>query len=186
MTDVSTLADLMGNLGDIVKQQSENVNVILGKVGDLAKQFDNLKSDVGSEITEFKAGISKEIKSVKDEFETMKASAEITTEQRRLIKRAVNTQVYKILDLPEHKENLTIEDRVTIRKYSRIFHQRCYAEVSRMGHLGNPYGTTIARNYTQAIRDIEAWTPSNGISGLMKEADDNALARKIAREQGYE
>ena len=161
-------------LANLIGQQSQNVNLILGKVTELSKNLDEMENRMQGEINDIRGDISE-----------MKNNAEITTQQRNRVRKAVNRQVYKVLGLPESRSSWDKEDCVKYKKYSHIFHQRCYAEVTKKGHLSSPYGTTIAQNYIQAINDIEAWTPSNGIDGLMKEADDNAYANRIAKEQGY-
>ena len=166
--------DNFDKLFSIVQQTAQNAQIISESVIGIKKDFEAFKIDVRGDIS-----------TLKEDIEGIKNNYEISNEQRKQIRRAVNSQVRKLLDLPDKKGNLTLEDRVKIQKYGHIFHQRCYAEVSRIGHLGNPYGVTVKKDFISAIKDIEAWTPSNGISGLMKEADDNAEARKIAKEQGY-
>lgn len=44
---------------------------------------------------------------------------------------------------------------------------------------------TVKGNYSSACDDITAWFPINGVAALMREADERALARRTAREQGY-
>lgn len=102
---------------------------------------------------------------------------QLTTQQRNTIRRTVTRQVYMLLGLPADKRQWTTSDRMVASKYSNIFHRRCYSEVSRRGHLASPYGDTTQGNFVSASKDIEAWTPSNGIKGLKKEADDNRLAQ---------
>lgn len=174
MTRRGDVFDLVASVANSVNMQTQNVNALVGKVGQIEKKVDEMKEEFHGQIN----GLKKAIDDIKN-------NGEITTEQRKNIKRKVNAQVYRLLGLPEHKDKFSFEDKVTLQKYGHIFHQRCYAEVSRMGHLGNPFGTTVEKDYIQAVKDIEAWTPSNGIVGLMGEADENAKARKIAQEQGY-
>lgn len=141
-----------------------------------------------SNTTEMKSEIQtmgEKIDSVENRMNVIENQTEVTTQQKNRIKRAVSKQVYKVLGLSENRDSWTDEDYLEYKKYSPIFHQRCYAEVQKRGHLASPYESTIAQNYIQAVADIEAWTPSNGIEGLKREADKNAEANRIAREQGY-
>ena len=122
---------------------------------------------------------------VEKRMDAWENNAEVTTQQKNQIRRAVSRRVYELLELPPKKHHWTLGHKVVSEKYSRLFHSRCYAEVSKLGHLASPYETTAQKNYNDSIKDIEAWIPANGVTGLKKEADDNATARKIAREQGY-
>ena len=151
------------------------------KLEGMMKELINMSIGTNKKIVELSADVSNLGKRM-DDFEN---NSEVTTAQRNDIRRAVNRQVYMLLEVPARKQDWTLEDRIKVKKYSQLFHQRCYSETSRKGHLASPYGTTISQNFIQAIRDIEAWTPSNGIDGLMREADENATATKIASEQGY-
>ena len=144
------------------------------------------------ELIEIESGTAKKVEdlydwrnSVDSRFDRIENETEVTTQQKNQIRRAVNRRVYELLNLPQKKCDWTIEDKIVSDKYSRLFHSRCYAESSKLGHLASPYESTSRKNYTDAIRDIEAWIPANGIIGLKTEADENAVARKIAREQGY-
>lgn len=141
----------------------------------------NMQKETINDVKDVKNTVNQVKKRVAD----IENNYEITTQQRTNIRRTVTKQVYKLLGLPEKRSGWSIEHNITMQKYSQIFHQRCYSETAKKGHLGTPYGTTTTRNYVDAIKDIEAWTPNNGIGGLMKEADDNALARLIANNQGY-
>lgn len=129
--------------------------------------------------------IGAKVNAVEQRMNEFENNSELTTQQRNNVRHTVSKQVYKLLELPERKSDWSREDRVKAKKYSQLFHQRCYSEVSKKGHLYSPYGTTISQNYIQAIKDIEAWTPSNSVAGLMREADDNAYATRVAKEQGY-
>lgn len=129
--------------------------------------------------------LSDRVDSVASRMDDFEKNSEVTTQQKNTIRRAVRKQVYTVLGLPEKKSDWSLENKLDAKKYSALFFQRCYSETTHKGHLSSPYETTISQNFTQAIRDIEAWTPSNGVAALKKEADDNAIARKIAEEQGY-
>lgn len=159
MNELSTITKLEGMMKDLVSisiQSEKKIDAIGTKVNSVEKRMDDFENN-----------------------------SELTTQQRNSVRRAVNKQVYSLLQLPERKCDWSKADKITAEKYSRLFHQRCYSEVAKRGHLAQPYGTTIAQNFIQAINDIEAWVPSQGIDGLKLEADEAAEARRIAREQGY-
>lgn len=168
--DMQQLMDLMGQQTVNVTSISDDVKTLTGEVGKLSKSFDVLKDDVSS---------------VKKDIEELKYSEEITYEQQRSIDNAVSKRVYELLGIGENPSKWTLEERITNRKYGRLFRIRLRMEVSDKGHLAYPFRTTQKGNFTPALKDIEAWSPRYGIASLMKEADDNALAMKIAKEQGY-
>ena len=147
-------------LANLIGMQSENVNAILGKVGELSKSMDSMKRYVKEEL----ADVRSDIKDIKD-------NSEVSTQQKNSLRRAVNKQVCILLGVNPKKNERTDEEIAVMTLYSHIFHQRCYSEVSRLGHLAQPYECTTAQNFIPAIEDIEAWTPNNGIKGLKEEAD---------------
>lgn len=149
-------------LANLIGVQSQNVNAILGKVGELSRSVDDMKRYMRNEL----ADVRSDIKDIRD-------NSEITTQQANTIRRVVHKQVCKLLKLPEKKCDWNENHKEVSIMCSQLFHARCYTEVARMGHLGQPYATTIAQNFTEAINDIEAWTPSNGIEGLKEEAVEN-------------
>ena len=156
VANITKLETMMMQLVEMQKESMKDVKVIDSKVDNIDRRVTDLENNY-----------------------------EITTQQRGNIKKTVSKQVYKLLGLPNKTSEWTEEHRLIREKYSNIFHRRCYTEASRKGHLAYPYGTTTVQNYVDAIKDIEAWTPSNGIAGLMREADENAKARLIAKAQGY-
>lgn len=143
---------------------------ILGKVGEVSKDVETLKSTVDN---------------MKCDIEDIKYNEEITYEQQATIDREVSKTVYKLLGIGNDPAKWTTEERVINKKYGRLFRRRCRLEVTNKGNLAFPYRTTKKGNFIGACKDIEAWVPRNGIESLKKEADDNALANRIAREQGY-
>lgn len=159
--------DFLKRLELILAGQNEKV---LGKVGEIANDVDAMKD---------------EIEKVKTDIYEIKNEEEVTTQQKKRIRAAVMKQVYLLLNLPLDKRKWTVTDRLVSKQYGSLFFNRCYAETSRKGHLASPYEETTKRNFTDAIKDIEAWTPVNGIEALKKEADDNAIAREIAKKRGY-
>lgn len=146
------------------------------KLENMMSQLIEIQMDTSKDVKLIDTKVNKIEKRVAD----IENNYEITTQQRTTIRKTVTKQVYKLLGLPEDKRVMTLEDRVIMQKYSQMFHQRCYAEVARKGHLGSPYGTTTSQNFIPAIKDIEAWIPSNGIEGLKAEADMNRKAKKMA------
>ena len=119
------------------------------------------------------------ISSIEKRTERLENDVQLTTQQRNTVRKAVHAQVLKILELPEKKSEWKPSHYIVSNKYSSIFHARCYVEVSSLGHLAKPYGDTTQKDFVDAIKDIEAWIPRNGIDGLKEEADMNREARHL-------
>lgn len=122
-------------------------------------------------------GMDNRISNIEKRTQRLEDDIQLTTQQRNAVRKAVHNQVLKILELPEKKSEWKLDHYILSQKYSSIFHARCYVEVASLGHLAKPYGDTTQRNFVDAIKDIEAWIPRNGIDGLKAEADMNRKAR---------
>lgn len=122
-------------------------------------------------------GMDNRISNIEKRTQRLEDDIQLTTQQRNAVRKAVHNQVLKILELPEKKSEWELDHYILSQKYSSIFHARCYVEVASLGHLAKPYGDTTQRNFVDAIKDIEAWIPRNGIDGLKAEADMNRKAR---------
>lgn len=170
-------------MNEIIKNTND-VEELNGMMQRLIQISINTQNSVGEIDTKVKK-IGDKVTAVSKRMDDFEENSELTTQQRNTIRRTVNQQVYRLLDLPDYKADWTVEDKIKVKKYSHIFHQRCYSEVAKKGHLSTPYGTTKSKDFVQAIEDIEAWTPKNGIKELLQEADENAAATKAAREGGY-
>ena len=157
-----------------ISEQTRNVNSIVGVIKGISDKVDNIDRNFNS----YKKETNKR-------FDQIENQEEITYKQQNAIDAAVSKTVYGLLGIGSNPEKWSVEERTINAKYGKLFRKRLRMEVSNKGHLAYPYRTTQKGNFVNAINDIEAWVPRNGITGLMKEADDNALARKIAREQGY-
>lgn len=154
--EISEYRGMLQRLIELGIGTSEKVDQLSGKVGQMEKRMD------GFEFNE-----------------------EITYTQQQ----ALNTLICKIvrlrLGINPKKSEWSDEERLISEKYGKLFSKRLRQEVSNKGHLAYPFRATRKGNYQAALEDIEAWVPRNGIESLKKEADDNAMARRIAREQGY-
>lgn len=158
--DLQTLMNLTG-------QNAEATNNLIGVVRGIATKVE---------------GIETQVKDMSADINYLKNKSEIGYEQRRQIRDAVHTRVYGILDIPFKRSDRTSADKLVVAKYASIFFNRCYSEVPRLGHLGSPYGMTTKENYDYALRDIEAWSPSQGVNSLKREADALREVRRIAAE----
>lgn len=125
------------------------------------------------------SGIKTEMSKMRNDIDFLKDNAEITNAQRGYIRKVARNRVYTLLGLPLRKADMSEADKIVAVKYLSMFFNRCYSETSNLGHLNIPIGTTPKKNYDDAIRDLEAWTPSNGINGLKSEADEAARIRRM-------
>ena len=162
--------DEMNKLLLIVTKQSETVDSILLAIGNMGKRIDNMAIDVSG---------------LKSDVEILKNEEEIKTSKAREIRKLANKVVSRRLGINEDPAKRTMQEKVIDKKYRSMFSSALYSEVSDKGHLASPYSATAKKDFVDACKDIEEWYPREGIDGLKKRADENAVARKIAKEQGY-
>lgn len=148
--DMQALMNLMGQNMEIAARTNATV-------GDLAK-----RQDVFDE----------RIENIENRIETIQSTSEIDYSQQLNIRAAVHRRCFILLKIPSRKTERTASDYARYRKYFGLFTRRCYNECSRLGHLRVPYRMTKKAHYEDAIEDINAWVPSNGVSGLMMEKDE--------------
>lgn len=125
------------------------------------------------------------VSSLTDRMDVIEKSEEITYAQQNTIDSLISKTVYDRLSIGKNPSKWTMEERVTNEKYGRLFRKRLRRDVSNKGHLAYPFRTTTKGNFKLACDDIIAWYPAHGISELMRETDEKAEARRLAREQGY-
>ncbi len=166
MNELENITRLENMMAQLIEMQTDGQRTIM----QTKKTVENL--------TETVTGIN-------DRVTSLETTEEITYEQQNTIDRLISKIVYDRLGIGSKSSEWTIEERTENQKYGKLFRRRLRHEVSNKGHLAYPFRTTKKGNFSAACRDIEAWMPRNGVEALKKEADDNALARKIAMEQGY-
>lgn len=160
--------DFLKRLELVLAGQNEKV---LGKVAEVSKKVDDFADDLDS--------VKREVKSIKEE-------QPITRREAERVRRAVSRRVCELLEIPADKRKRTVADKVKYEKYSRKLFGVCYAEVSREGHLAkSSYLDTPRRDYDAALLDIGAFSPSCGMANFYNRCDEDALAKRIAKEQGY-
>lgn len=162
------LSGFLNNLESVLKRQN---GAVLGKVEEVSKKVDEFADDLDS--------VKKEVKFIKEE-------QPITRREAGRIRRAVARRVCELLQVPHNKRERSMADKVKYEKYSRKLFGVCYAEVSREGHLAkSSYLDTPRKDYDAALLDIDAFTPSCGMENFYRQCDEDAIAKKIAEEQGY-
>ena len=162
------LSGFLNNLETVLGRQNSRV---LGKVEELSKEVDVMHNDLDS--------VKREVSFIKDE-------QPITRREAGKIRRAVARRVCELLGVPKDKKDRNLEQKIKYEKYSRKLFGVCYAEVSREGHLAkSSYLDTPRRDYDSALKDIEAFSPYCGMGNFYQLCDEDALAKKIANEQGY-
>lgn len=153
-----------------ISQQTNNINSVLSAIGAMGKRIGDIELSVTG---------------LKGDVETLKNEEEIKTKDAKTIKKLVNKIISRRLGINENPSKRSLEEKVTDQKYRSMFSSTLYTEVSEQGHLASPYSETAKKDFVAACEDIEKWYPREGIDGLKKRADENAIARKIAKEQGY-
>lgn len=160
----------MQELMNLVGQTNLNINSMANKVREVSDKVDSFE---------------KSIVNIEDRMDNLETREEITYEQQNTIDSLISQVVYSRLGIKSEPAKWSISERTINKKYGRLFRSRLRREVSNKGHLAYPFRTTKKGNFKDACKDIEAWFPKYGIDALKREADENAIADKIAREQGY-
>lgn len=157
-------------------------------IGDLALNTSDFQKAVGVQMQKVVDDVhflTGEMNSVKEDINFLKNDVHLTHAQKLSIKQAVSDRVYYLLGIPRNKADRTKEQEVIAYKYGKLFHSRCRRDVTKLGHLMIPEDMTPNKFFDEAIKDIEAWVPAGGVSRLKEEADSNAIARMVAKNQGY-
>lgn len=151
----------MQQLMNITGQTAMNINNMSKQLGIVANTVNGIRTDVDG---------------LTDRMDRLEQKEEITTEQAATINRAVRKRVSEILGNNEND----------LAKYRRIFSSSLYGDARRCAGLGNTYHATKKENFQRVIDFVESWIPSCGCSELKRKADVKAMARRKAKELGYE
>lgn len=110
-----------------------------------------------------------------DRMDNYELNEEVTTEQEKTISRIANKRVYEIIGSDEFEDV----------KYHMTFIQNLYSDARKYAFLGSSISTTKKRDYQRVIDYIEAWIPRCGCVELKRKADKRAVAKRKAKELGY-
>lgn len=119
--------------------------------------------------------ISRDINTLKVDMDELKLNEEVTTTQQEVIIEMGRKRILEILGT----------NPLDVQKYFKIFIQKLYSETRKKAGLGSKISRTKKCDYQRVLDYMEAWNPSCGVYVLKTKADSNAIARKIAREDGY-
>ena len=144
---------------------------VLNKLGEVSNRLDVIESDHGE---------------LKKDVHFLKKERPVERREAGKLKRAIGRRVCELLEVPYDKKQRTLEDQIKYNKYSGKLFGRCYTEIPNDGHLAiSSYLDTPIGEFDAAMRDIESFTPHCGMLEFYKQADRDALANKIKKEQGY-
>lgn len=151
-----TLQKLM----DITGQNIMTVNNVSRQLGVVASTVTTLVDDVST---------------IKGDIASLKLNEEVTTTQQETIIETAQRRILEIIgDDPYEKQ-----------KYFRIFAKKIYADARHNAGLGSKVSRTKKGSFQRVVDYMEAWIPSCGCAALRAKADNNAEARKLARQEGY-
>ena len=161
--------EFFSELKNILSEQNQTV---LGEVGKLSKKVDTMDN---------------RLEKVEENNEYLMNGVHVDRRQAGRLRKAISRRVCELLEVPIKKSDRTTEQQVKYEKYSGRLFGRCYAEIPNEGHLArSSYLDTATGNYDEAMKDIDVFVPASGMAAFYTEVDKCALAKKIAREQGYE
>ena len=163
---IQDVVNLIGSQAVNVNQMAATLNHVVGTVGQLQAEQNELVNDVNY---------------LKDQFNTLTLSGEQVAE----IKRRVSMRVYETLGITSDADNRSKRDREMIRKYSRSLHMRVYRDIKKLGHLIIPIHYTRKINFQQVLNEIDAWNLREGIIAFMRNADERAEETRREGENNY-
>ena len=161
------IMEILEKSAELTRQNSESTAVMLKELqaqGNLLNGLSN-RFDV----------MTFEVSAVKDDVEQSKYNEEITTAQVSSIRNTAEKRIVEILG----------NDPLERQKYFKIFSRNLYTDARKYAGLGSAISCTKKGDFQRVIDYIESWNPKNGCMNLMLKADENAAARKKAKELGY-
>lgn len=162
---------LSGFLGDLKETLADQNRTVLGKVKEVSEKVDSLDT---------------RLKDVEKNNEWLMNEQPVSRRQSGRIRRAIARRVCELLSVPVNKSERSTQDQVKYLKYSKPLFGKCYAEIPNEGNLArSSYLDTPTGKFEDAMKDIDVYVPSCGMAEFYAEVDRNAVAKKIAQEQGY-
>lgn len=150
---------------------AEQNQTILGKVGEVSKKVDRLDEQVVAQG---------------ESINFLMNERPINRREAARMRRRVSLRVSELLGVPHKKSDRSIEQQLRYEKYADHLFKRLYAEVPYEGHMAkSSYLDTPKKDYDSAMADIDAFVPASGMSNFYNAVDNEAIAKRIAREQGY-
>lgn len=163
------------NVSGLVPENKDfNIQQILNITGRTALNVERMNNQLGI-IASAVTNLTDDMDVVKNDIFQLKQNEEITTTQQESIIETAKKRIAEIIG----------DDPLDRQKYFRIFIQRLYSDTRKNAGLGSKIARTRKGDFQRCIDYIEAWNPSCGCSELKTRADVNALARKIAKSDGY-
>lgn len=98
--------------------------------------------------------------------------------QRRHLKQAVSSRVFKLLGIEYVDGIMTKESAVACALYSKGFYRKCYADAKRYSRMAEEFADTLAIDYDEVLRYISSWVPERyGVDGYKDYLDTRREAR---------
>lgn len=150
------------DLANIVGQNAMQMGEMFGIVSNTAKKVDD---------------ISDRMDKYEKRLHVIEEEKEVSSAQRKMIRRTASRRICEVLGVNVKKGQRTKEEKEVYALYSRKAFGVCYSEVQKLGHLSYPIECTPQKFYNEAIKDIDAWYPANGLAELKREAEEERIAR---------
>lgn len=116
--------------------------------------------------------MTEEIGRLSDRVTQREQDEVINSRQKKALKRAVGSTVYKLLGLRKNKGRLSQEDKAMRNVYGSLFFARLYSELYERFEV-ETYEDIKAADFADAQAFIKTWEPCEGTSSLRREAEEN-------------
>lgn len=161
------IMELVGKTAEIASKNTKETSIILTEL----KNQKVLLNGLANSVTD----IDSRMAVLGNDIEQLKLNEEITTEQSETVRRCAEKRVVEIIG----------DNALDRQKYFKIFIRKLYSDTKKNAGLGSKIDKTKKGNFQRCIDYIEAWIPSCGCTALKTRADENAKARREAKNLGY-
>ena len=147
---------------------SRNLLLSTGNITSVVSAHEKALNDHATEIEGIKVDVS-DLNAWKDERQQ---NEKISTDQGKVIKRAVNDRVRKLLKMKKKNSRLTLESKRIYAVYGHLFYQRAYGDLNDRFNASE-YRDIRAVDYDDALNFAKTWEPQDGIEGLKADAEES-------------
>ena len=151
-------------------QQGFDINALLEISRNNAISTSNLIQKVGNH-DQMLAEISTAVGKLTDRMDMREQSEFVTPNQKKMIKKAVGKQVYKLLGIRKRNGRVDPDSKRTRNVYGGLFFSKIYTDLN--GRFdASTYEEIKAAKFDDAMAFIRSW-PNDNIDDIKREAEEN-------------
>lgn len=163
----NNLSDNVNTIMSVIRQSAEINRQTSLTVSDMSQILRNVHIKINA--------LDDDMTVIKDRVDYLEHRVHLDPYQVMAIRKSVNQKIYSILG-----ENKDMHVR-----YAPLLRKRLHKFLRDYHGMTYPIAMTPTGRLNEILDAIPAWNPQGGLAAIMKEADQNAMARKRARADGY-